>query len=255
MNTRKRWRALVRALAAACLLLCATCAAFEDVNMSTSLGIEGGHVVVHWNAPGFDYYNVRWSINGGVVQQLKRDGDKNFVYLPTYHAGWIYRAAVEGCEKNFGSKSRCTQWEEATCGAPREPCDGVLPRQIVSGGGLCLDVDAPEQRNNGGRVQLWHCNGSDQQLWTIRADRIVSLAGKCLDVNLAELRANGGRVQVWDCNGSVQQRWAQRGQTLRNGGGKCLDAHLPDLKKDAARVQVWDCNGEVQQRWQQPDTP
>jgi len=254
MIDRGLLRLAAGASAAACGLLCLPCAAVEDVNMGTTLNVENGHVVVHWSTRGFDYYNVRWSINGGVVQQIKRDGDKDFTYLPAYRAGSVYRAAVEGCDKHFGASSHCTHWDEASCGTPRAPCDGVAPRPIVSGGGLCLDVDAPAQRVNGARVQLWHCNGSDQQLWTLRDGRIVSLAGKCLDVNLPELHADGGRVQVWDCNGSVQQRWAAHGPALRSGGGLCLDAHLPDLHNDGARIQVWECNGQVQQRWHPSDT-
>ena len=252
MSKRKGLHVAACALVAACLALCATCAAVEDVNMGTSLHVEGGHLTVRWSTRGFDYYNVRWSINGGVVQQEQRDGDKDFTVLPgAFQPGALYRAAVEGCDKNFAAPSHCTHFDEASCGSAREPCDGIAPRPIASGGGLCLEVHAPDQRVNGGRVQLWHCNGSDQQLWTIRDGRIVSLAGKCLDVHFPELHTDGGRVQVWDCNGSVQQRWLHSGQTLRSGGGKCLDAHLPDLHNDGARVQVWDCNGALQQMWRQ----
>lgn len=225
---------------------------FEDVNMNTSLSVEGGHLVVRWSTKGFDHYNVRWTENGGRATQVERDGDKDFRYLSTFRPGVVYEVAVQGCEKSLFSHSRCTSWDSATCGTPRNPCDGNAPRPIVNKGGLCLDVNAAEQRVNGGRVQLWTCNGSDQQLWRIGGGRVISLAGKCLDAHLPDLRNNGGRVQVWDCNGSIQQRWMSQGLQLRSGGGKCLDAHAQALRQNGDKVQVWDCNGAIQQQWSQP---
>lgn len=228
--------------------------AFENVNMNTRLSVENNQLVVHWSTSGFHHYNIRWTENGGAAKQVERDGDKDFRYLSPFKSGVVYSVAVQGCDKSLLSHSQCTSWDEVSCGTARNPCEGGAPRAIVSGGGLCLDVHAPDQRVNGGRVQLWACNGSDQQLWSIRGGRVVSLAGKCLDVHLPDLRKNGGRVQVWDCNGSIQQRWALRGQQLQSGGGNCLDAHLPTLRQNGGVVQVWGCNGESQQQWHQPQT-
>ena len=39
--------------------------------------------------------------------------------------------------------------------------------QIESGVGLCLDVHAPCQKENGCKVQVWECGGEQQQQWTI----------------------------------------------------------------------------------------
>ena len=36
---------------------------------------------------------------------------------------------------------------------------------LVNAGGKCLDVHVPDMRNNGGRVQVWDCNGAPQQQW------------------------------------------------------------------------------------------
>ncbi len=226
--------------------------AFEDVNMGTTITVEGGHIVAHWNTTGFDHYNIRWSANGGPETQVERDGDKTFVYLPPYQPGVVYSVSVQGCEKNFASSSKCTSWDGTSCGNPRNPCAGPIPLPIKSRGGLCLDVDAPNQHVNGGRVQVWTCNGSDQQLWSINGGRIVSLAGKCLDANLAEIHKDGGRIQVWDCNNSAQQNWRQEGLELRNGGGKCLDVNAPMLHQNGGIVQLWECNKTIQQSWSQP---
>lgn len=120
---------------------------------------------------------------------------------------------------------------------------------IRSGAGKCLDVHAPDQNNNGARVQVWDCNGSVQQSWRYKHGAIRSAANLCLDVHAPDQRNNGGRVQVWACNGSPQQTWSLQGGAIRSGAGKCLDVHAPDQGTNGGRVQVWDCNGSQQQRW------
>jgi hypothetical protein len=123
---------------------------------------------------------------------------------------------------------------------------------IRSGAGKCLDVHAPDQHQNGARVQVWDCNHTIQQRWTMVGNTIRSGAGKCLDVHAPDQHRNGARVQVWDCNNTIQQRWTVVGNTIRSGAGKCLDVHAPDQRLNGAIVQVWDCNNTVQQTWFKP---
>lgn len=123
---------------------------------------------------------------------------------------------------------------------------------IRSGAGKCLDVHAPDQRNNGGRVQVWDCNNTLQQTWRFENGTIRSGAGKCLDVHAPDQHSNGARVQVWDCNNTLQQRWTLQGRAIRSGAGLCLDVHAPDQFANGARVQVWACNNTLQQTWTAP---
>lgn len=236
------------------MAICLPAQAFEDVNMNTTLAVQDGQLVAHWSTRGFDHYNIRWSAYGGPPAQLGRDGDKDFVFITKYVPGATYKVAVQGCETHALSRSQCTSWDEASCGEARNPCAGPMPRAIKSGGGLCLEVRASDQRMNGGKVQLWHCNNADQQTWTLHGSAIVSLGGKCLDVHAPNMQKNGGHVQIWDCNGSIQQKWYKQGMQIRSGGGKCLDAAAPDLYKDGAYIQVWDCNGAKQQQWYQTNS-
>ena len=79
---------------------------------------------------------------------------------------------------------------------------------LINAGGMCLDVHAPDMRNNGGRVQVWQCNGEPQQQWSLRGNALVNAGGMCLDVHAPDMRNNGGRVQVWQCNREPQQQWS-----------------------------------------------
>ena len=124
--------------------------------------------------------------------------------------------------------------------------------EIQNGAGLCLDVHRPDIIRNGGRVQVWGCNGQPQQQWRWVGKAIQNVGGLCLDVRASEITKDGGRVQVWECNGHRQQRWRFENGTLMNEAGLCLDVHAPDIDKNGGRVQVWRCNGTTQQNWSVP---
>jgi hypothetical protein len=122
----KTMRVSIAAMLLACSgMLVLSASAFENVNMATTLSVEGGHLVVRWSTKGFDHYNIRWSENGGPVKQVEREGDKYFRYLTPFRPGVAYLVAVQGCDKPFAGKSQCTSWDEAFCGPAGSPCDGT----------------------------------------------------------------------------------------------------------------------------------
>ncbi|MEU8383379.1 family 16 glycosylhydrolase, partial [Streptosporangium sp. NPDC048865] len=71
--------------------------------------------------------------------------------------------------------------------------------QITGIGGKCVDV-AGASSANGTPVQLYDCNGTAAQQWTLGTDGTVRALGKCLDVTAAST-ANGAQIQLYDCNG------------------------------------------------------
>jgi glucosylceramidase len=126
---------------------------------------------------------------------------------------------------------------------------GSRTGQIVGYGGKCVDV-AGASSANGTAVQLYGCNGTTAQSWTVGADGTVRSLGKCLDVAAAN-PANGTKVQIYDCNGTAAQQWTTgAGGSLRSLG-KCLDATGPS-SADGTRLQIWDCSGGANQSWQLP---
>eukprot|EP01083_Nonionella_stella_P198554 728873_1 len=74
----------------------------------------------------------------------------------------------------------------------------------------CLDVHDPQHTSgeNGAKVQMWDCNGADQQQWYIEGNAIKSSNGKCLDVHVPDITNDGGKIQIWDCNGQPQQQFS-----------------------------------------------
>lgn len=124
---------------------------------------------------------------------------------------------------------------------------------VTGSGGKCLDVRYGN-RANGTPVQIWDCNGSAPQQWTVDQDRNLRALGSCLDV-AGGGPANGTPVQLWACNDSPAQEWvAQPDGSLRNPqSGKCLDIPSNDTT-NGRQLQIWECNGSAPQKWNVPIT-
>jgi hypothetical protein len=123
---------------------------------------------------------------------------------------------------------------------------------ITGTGGKCVDVAAANSAN-GTQVQLYTCNGSSAQQWTVGTDGTVQALGKCLDVAAAST-ANGAKVQIYDCNGTNAQKWTSTsGELVNTGSGKCLDA-TGASSADGTPLQIWTCAGGANQLWTVPAT-
>ncbi|QUQ65682.1 glycosyl hydrolase [Kutzneria sp. CA-103260] len=133
------------------------------------------------------------------------------------------------------------------------PAGGGTPGggQITGVGGKCVDV-AGSQTANGTAVQLYTCNGSSAQSWTVPGDGSLRALGKCMDVT-GQGTANGTKIQLWDCNGSGAQQWvAQSDGRLKNPqSGRVLDVPGGSTT-DGTQLQIWDANGNAWQLWHLP---
>ncbi|MFF8810454.1 ricin-type beta-trefoil lectin domain protein [Streptomyces omiyaensis] len=120
--------------------------------------------------------------------------------------------------------------------------------RITGIGGKCVDVAAANTAN-GTPVQLYDCNGTAAQNWTVGADGSIRALGKCLDAASGGT-ADGTLVQLWDCNGSGAQRWAVSGarDIVNIQANKCLDA-TGNSSANGTRLQLWTCAGTPNQKW------
>ncbi|MEU6345654.1 ricin-type beta-trefoil lectin domain protein [Streptomyces sp. NPDC046977] len=123
--------------------------------------------------------------------------------------------------------------------------------QITGLGGKCVDVAAASSAN-GTAVQMYDCNGTTAQQWTVGTDGSIRALGKCMDLTAAGT-ANGTKVQLYDCNGTGAQVWQRgTGDTLVNpASGKCLDV-TDKSTANAARLQIWTCAGGTNQQFHLP---
>jgi glucose/arabinose dehydrogenase len=122
---------------------------------------------------------------------------------------------------------------------------------IVGLAGKCLDV-AGGATADGTKIQLYTCNGTAAQTWTVTPNGTVKALGKCLDV-AGGATANGTRAQLWTCNGTAAQNWTGNADgSLRNPqSGRCLDVSQ-NSSADGQQIHIWDCLGAANQKWVLP---
>jgi hypothetical protein len=140
----------------------------------------------------------------------------------------------------LGGSFNINYWRAVT----QSPSSG----QIVGYGGKCVDI-AGANTANGTAIQLYDCNGTNAQKWTIAGDGTIRGLGKCMDVTAAGT-ANGTKVQLYDCNGTAAQRWQPglNNRLVNPQSGRCLDA-TGMSSANGTRLQIWDCAGSPNQQW------
>src|SRR6201992_2601481 len=153
-------------------------------------------------------------------------------------AGYAYSKIFNAITGSSGSGGGSGGGSTSTTGA------------ITGYGGLCLD-DRGASTANFNPVQVYTCNGTNAQKWTVGSNGSLQTLGKCLDVYAAGT-ANGTTVDLYDCNGTGAQVWQpQSNGTLVNpASGKCLDD--TGHGGSGTQVQIWSCTDSTNQQWSVP---
>ncbi|GAA1942091.1 GH92 family glycosyl hydrolase [Kitasatospora viridis] len=146
------------------------------------------------------------------------------------------------------------QWGSATTDAP--PSFDVGPSTPATGtitgpGSKCLD-DSASSVADGNKIQIWDCNGTAAQQWTLAPDGTVQVLGHCLDV-FGSGSASGTQVQLFTCNGTGAQQWWPKadGTLVNTPSNLCLD--LPNGNTtNGQQLQIFTCNGTSSQKWTVP---
>jgi beta-glucosidase len=135
----------------------------------------------------------------------------------------------------------------------------VSPGTAVTGGttgpitgyeGLCLD-DRSASTALYNPIQVYTCNGTDAQQWTVESNGTLEVLGMCLDVDGAGT-ANGTLVDLYTCNGTGAQQWQPQsdGELINPESGKCLDD--TGYGGSGTQVQIWTCDDTSNQQWALP---
>ena len=116
--------------------------------------------------------------------------------------------------------------------------------------GLCLD-DSGASTANFNPIDVYTCNGTGAQQWTVAAGNTLQVLGSCLDVDAAGT-ANGTAVDLYTCNGTGAQVWEHQsnGELLNPESGKCLDD--TGFGGSGTHVQIWACADSANQEWTVP---
>ncbi|MFC5910561.1 ricin-type beta-trefoil lectin domain protein [Streptacidiphilus monticola] len=161
-------------------------------------------------------------------------------------AGWEYFNATPVSTYGTGPASWYQNAADAMSGTAAK--SGPITSGIT---GKCAD-DSSQNTADGTPIQLWDCNGTAAQQFTVNADGSLGVMGKCMDVTHSGT-ADGTKVQLWDCNGTGAQVWQQtsNGSLLNPQSGRCLDDPQSSTT-NGTQLQIWDCNGTAAQVWKLP---
>ncbi|MGW2396371.1 ricin-type beta-trefoil lectin domain protein [Kitasatospora sp. NPDC001664] len=193
-------------------------------------------------------YRIASTANSAVPNVAWRNPDGSKALIAYNDSGTAQTVRVNWGGQSFGyqlpAKTSATFTWAGTPGG-----GGGRTGQVTGLAGKCLDVAAAGTAN-GTAVQLYDCNSTAAQSWTVATDGTVRALGKCLDVNGAS-SADGTKVQLWDCNGSDAQRWTPTGDGTLRALGKCLDV-TGNTSANGTPVQLWTCFAGANQRWTLP---
>ena len=125
--------------------------------------------------------------------------------------------------------------------------------QIVSheGSSLCID-DRSASTANGNPIQIYTCNGTSAQNWTVESNGTLQALGKCMDV-VGGSSSNGALIDLYDCNGTGAQVWQPQpnGELLNPQSGKCLD-DTNFSTTPGTQLQIYSCADTANQQWTMP---
>ncbi|POX39680.1 ricin-type beta-trefoil lectin domain protein, partial [Streptomyces sp. Ru72] len=130
----------------------------------------------------------------------------------------------------------------------------ISPLTTSTGKKLCVD-DASSSTTDGNKIQIYTCNGTNAQNWTVGTDGTIrGIGGKCLDVTSSGT-TNGTKIDLYTCNGTGAQQWkaAANGSLVNPQSGECLDDPSSSTTL-GTQLQIWTCNGTAAQTWNPVDS-
>src|SRR6266498_4143201 len=210
----------------------------------------------------------RWSVDGSCGLVVSVGHYVGVIPERTLSTGWLIPGALAFLAVSIAFAAVMLVWHGGTGGGvpaaggptaggsvPAGPGGTPTPAGAVTGpivgfGGLCVDVRSASRADRTA-VQVYGCNGSDAQSWTVQTNGTVQALGKCLDVSDGAT-ADGTPVQLYACNGTGAQVWrAQPDGTLLNPrSGRCLDD--AGSGPPGTQLIIFACTGSANQRWTLP---
>nr|WP_233518112.1 glycoside hydrolase family 16 protein [Streptomyces corynorhini] len=195
--------------------------------------------------------SVTWSVDGNVYQRRTPAdlGGRNWVFNKPFFMILNFAVGGEWPGNPDGSSTFPQQLVvDYVRVTTSDSGSGGSGGTITGLGGKCVDVDGANAAN-GTAVQLYDCNGTAAQKWTVAADGSIRALGKCLDVK-GNSTADGAQLQLWDCNGGGNQRWGISGarDVVNVQADKCMDA-TGNSSANGTKLQIWTCAGTPNQKW------
>ncbi|WP_083975397.1 ricin-type beta-trefoil lectin domain protein [Kitasatospora mediocidica] len=206
---------------------------------------------VTWYLDGSAYFSVSEAQVGAATWQQAFDHNLSIIFDLAIGGGFPNGAC--GCTTpTGGTSSGGTMSVDYVAAYTTTGSTGGSGGPVVGYGGLCLD-DRSASTADYNPVQVYTCNGSAAQQWTVvQAGSTLHALGKCLDVNGGGT-ANGTTVDLYTCNNTGSQVWIPQsnGSLYNPQSNRCLD-DTNWSTTPGTQAQIWDCSGTANQQWKLP---
>jgi hypothetical protein len=202
---------------------------------------------------GNEYFSVSESQVGTSTWQAAFDHNMSIIFDLAMGGG--YPDGVCGCTSPTSATSSGGTMSVAYVAAYETTGSSTgtgVTGPIVGYGGLCID-DRGASTANFNPVQVYTCNGTAAQQWTVvEAGSTLQALGKCMDINGGGT-ADGTTVDLYDCNNTAAQVFIpeSNGSLYNPQSGKCLD-DTNWSTTPGTQLQIWDCTGNANQQWTLP---
>jgi hypothetical protein len=123
--------------------------------------------------------------------------------------------------------------------------------QITGLVGKCLDNHS-SQKVNANPIDLWKCNGTSGQVWTVATNKSIQMQGYCLAVKGMNVTLSSA-VQLYRCNDSPAQVWTSNSNDeLINPNSKLCLTVTNGSTANGSLVSLQDCTDAADQTWTLP---
>lgn len=136
----------------------------------------------------------------------------------------------------------------------------ILYKNSCNNNNICYKcVDGGEGMPKGKTIQIWDCNGQDQQKWFYDEQTSQIKGGtattqhKCIDIDVKDPNnptvKEGNKLQIWDCNKYPNQKWNvtdtdyqfKSVYTTSTGKNYCIDLNGGGMN-NGNNLQIWPCD-------------
>ena len=187
-------------------------------------GISGAGYPLSWNQTGLPP-NLTMNASGLITGTTTTPG--------------TYGVTVTAADASGTSRGVSFNWVITPVGAP-----------IKGPNGKCLD-DSGGNTTNGNKIDIWTCNGSPAQKWTLNPNKTLSVLGSCLSDR--HYTGAGTKLVLWSCIGHKNEQWTHRsnGEYVLATNGLCL-TDPSDSSVNGTQVQIRACKNFKDQHWSLP---
>ncbi len=118
-------------------------------------------------------------------------------------------------------------------------------------GGKCVD-DHGSSTADGNPIDIWTCNGTAAQTWTVAANGTLQVLGKCMNITGAHT-TSGTKIILYTCSSAWNEQWKHQsnGELVNPHSGMCLND--PGYSTvNGKQLIIWSCVNTANEHWTIP---